>query len=34
MEKTTTFPVRYTVYALSIAGFFVSLALSLLAEAS
>ncbi|MBW4936063.1 FMN-binding glutamate synthase family protein [Marinobacter sp. F4206] len=25
MEKTTTFPVRYTVYALSIAGFFASL---------
>lgn len=34
MEKTTTFPLRYTIYALSIAGFFVSLALALLTDAS
>ncbi|MBW0149155.1 FMN-binding glutamate synthase family protein [Marinobacter arenosus] len=32
MEKTTTFPVRYTVYALSIAGFLVSGVASFYAE--
>lgn len=34
MEKTTTFPVRYTAYALSIAGFIASLALALLIDLS
>lgn len=29
MEKTSTFPLRYTAFALSIVGFFVSLAISL-----
>lgn len=32
MEKTKTFPLRYTAYALSIAGFFVSLGLALVLE--
>lgn len=32
MEKTTTFPVRYTVYALSIVGFIVSTAIALLTD--
>src|SRR5690554_2965354 len=33
MEKTTTFPMRYSAYALGIAGFLVSLSLSLYFEA-
>jgi glutamate synthase domain-containing protein 2 len=34
MEKTTTFPVRYTTYALSITGFLATLTASLLADTS
>ena len=32
MEKTTTVPIRYSVYVISLAGFFVSLALSIWAS--
>ncbi len=34
MERTKTFPLRYTVYVLSVVGFLVSLALSVLSGAS
>ncbi len=34
MERTKTFPLRYTVYVLSVIGFLVSLALSVLSGAS